>query len=41
MSLNKIPSPRFYWLYTFDEMHTGVKKMNGKTKKKTNGIERK
>jgi hypothetical protein len=40
MSSNKMSSPRFYWLYTFDVMHTCVKKMNEKKEKKTNGKER-
>jgi len=41
MSENKTSFPNPYWLYTFDGMHTGVKKMNEKIRIKTNGKERK
>jgi len=33
---NKIPSPRSYWLYTFDAMHIDAGKMYEKTGIKTN-----
>jgi hypothetical protein len=39
--LSKKIFPSFYWWYTFYEMQNDARKMNGKTKRGTNGLQKK